>query len=326
METKLDVLDRRILQEMDINSRIRLKELGRKVRASKERSQYRIKRLINKGYIESFHTILNVNKLGYYCFMVYLKLHGTVPENERSIIRWIKSKKYFTNLRVVEGPYDMVFMAQVKSPEIMERMLAELRDNFGDFILEKSIHLIVRTYKANRRFLLPGKRVRVAFSQAKTEKIETDKIDRNIIKMLSDNSRLKLTKIGSSLGIDPKVAAYRIRNMEKEGIIKGYTVKIKHDLLGLNLFQVNISLKKMEMLPVMVSFFESTGDSCMAYKLLGKYDLLVEIYEKSTEDLRKILRKFKKKFLGRYNYFDVFTVFEEHTISWSPFMPIEDSK
>src|SRR3989338_4254128 len=73
-EHQLDVKDRNILAELDINARQSNNQIGAKVRLSKEVVNYRINRLKENGIIIRFHTVINYFKLGNVKFKLYLRL------------------------------------------------------------------------------------------------------------------------------------------------------------------------------------------------------------------------------------------------------------
>ena len=61
LKNKLDLLDRKILYELDRNSRRSASEIAKKVRVHRNVVNFRINRLIEKGIIREFVTIINNN-------------------------------------------------------------------------------------------------------------------------------------------------------------------------------------------------------------------------------------------------------------------------
>lgn len=59
-----------------------------------------------------------------------------------------------------------------------------------------------------------------------------DDIDRTIIDMLKDNSRLQWKQIGERIPMSGPAVANRIQRLEELGVIEGYTVKVNEQLLG----------------------------------------------------------------------------------------------
>ena len=66
----LDEKDRKILLELDKNSRQTDSEIAKKVRLSKQITNYRIQNLKKKKIISNFYTVVNAGNLGFnsYCF------------------------------------------------------------------------------------------------------------------------------------------------------------------------------------------------------------------------------------------------------------------
>lgn len=59
-----------------------------------------------------------------------------------------------------------------------------------------------------------------------------DDIDRTIIDLLKDNSRLQWKQIGERIPMSGPAVANRIQRLEELGVIEGYTVKVNEQLLG----------------------------------------------------------------------------------------------
>ena len=73
---KLDLKDRKILYELDLNARQSDKEIAKKVGISREAVRYRIQKLIDEGYINYFITLLNTMKLGFYWYRTFFKFQS----------------------------------------------------------------------------------------------------------------------------------------------------------------------------------------------------------------------------------------------------------
>lgn len=70
----------------------------------------------------------------------------------------------------------------------------------------------------------------------KTNLVEnTDGVDLRIISLLQEDSRLSFKKIANRLGISVGMAFNRVKNLEKKGVLKGYTVILDSVKLGYNL-------------------------------------------------------------------------------------------
>ena len=70
--TKIDLKDRKILYELDLDARQSLTKVGKKVGLKKDVVSYRIKRMQDEGIIKNFWTAINTFKLGYNVFRIYI--------------------------------------------------------------------------------------------------------------------------------------------------------------------------------------------------------------------------------------------------------------
>ncbi len=322
---ELDLLDKKIMYELDINARASVTSIGKKIRASKETVNFRIKRLLKEGYIKGFYTVFNSSKLGYYYYKTFLKFHRTTPEIEREIVEYIRQHKNCAYLGSCEGPYDVIFLIMVENARQFKEFLTKFKERFMDYILEKEIHTVLSTHRLNEKFLFSGKTSKHSFYQDEISKYPIDKLDMRIMQVISTEARISLIDLGKKVDADPKVVKYRIKKLEKEGIIISYTSSPNFDKLGLQFIQINFSLKDLKTIPAIIDYFDMTNKCLFALELLGKYDLTIEIHVENDRVLRQIMEDFKDKFVDQYINYDVFNVYKEHLMVWSPFgVEVED--
>ncbi len=69
---KLDLKDRKLLYELDCNSRQTIQQLAKKIGLSKDAVNYRINKLIRNGIIKSFNAVIDTGKLGFISFRLFL--------------------------------------------------------------------------------------------------------------------------------------------------------------------------------------------------------------------------------------------------------------
>ncbi len=62
-----------------------------------------------------------------------------------------------------------------------------------------------------------------------------DECGRNILSALQQDARLSYADLGRRVGLSPTATAERMRRMEEDGIIRGYTVEIDREALGLSI-------------------------------------------------------------------------------------------
>ena len=77
---QIDLKDRKILYELDLNCRQSNAQIGKKVGLSKEVVTYRIKRMEDEGVITRYWTAIDTMKLGYYIYRIYISFQNITED------------------------------------------------------------------------------------------------------------------------------------------------------------------------------------------------------------------------------------------------------
>ncbi len=318
MKIKIDPYDRKIMYELDFNSRIPVSVLARKVHLPKETVHYRIKRLEASGTLKYFHALINASYLGYLYYRVGFKFSFITAKMEDEIVEFLTAEKSCSNIRIGEGRYDVVFIAIHKTARNLTEFLARFGQRFGSKLIHKDIHKIVNSYKIGRRMFFEGQRVKTTISHSEPQDYTLDRIDLGILKAFSRAARIHLVELAGILHADPKVIRYHIDRLEERGIIVGYSMAIDYLQFEAERVELHLSLKHHGLVGQIIDFFDELRTCTFAYELLGTDDLSLELYVEDDEQLRIILRRFRERFGENCLSYALTRIYEEHLSDWSP--------
>ncbi len=113
-----------------------------------------------------------------------------------------------------------------------------------------------------------------------------DAIDRRIIKSLQQNGKLTNQELSDKVGLSPSPCLRRVRNLEKNGILTGYTALVDQDKYGLPLTVfVNIRLERHsdECIKSFEQGVKRLDEVMECYLMTGKFDYLLHVV---SEDLK----------------------------------------
>ncbi|MCK5031014.1 MAG: AsnC family transcriptional regulator, partial [Thermoplasmatales archaeon] len=199
---KIDLKDRKILYELDYDSRQSLSQIGKKVGLHKNVVIYRIKRLVEKGIIMDFYTVIDSFKLGYNSVRFYLDYRHITPEIRKEIVDYFVKNRHTWWVGSFEGSYDLAVLMWVKELHdfyvFWEETLKRYRHYFQN--MEFSNYAQLRLYRSS--FLLDGydKLDREAFEiVGGGKKAETDDLDFQILTLLASNARIPTIEIAKKL-------------------------------------------------------------------------------------------------------------------------------
>lgn len=131
-----------------------------------------------------------------------------------------------------------------------------------------------------------------------------DEIDKKIIKIMSENSRISNSEISKQVFLSIPAVGERIKKLEEKHIIEKYTIRTNRNKLGYKLLAiifVNIDdTEKIKEFREKITVMEEVIE-CL--HMAGEYDYLLKILVRDTEELEDFLSNKMKsiKGVGRSN-------------------------
>jgi len=316
---ELDALDRKLMWALDLNARAPAARLARQLRQSKETINFRIRRLLERGALKGFYTVFNTSKLGWFYYKLYLKFRNSTPEQEREIIEYISRQEHVAYLASVEGRYDAVLLVMARSASGLRDFLHPFMKKYGPYVQEHDLVTLLCAHRLNNKFLHEGGQSADWHYPVELGNYQLDGIDSKIVRAIASHARKPITDIAKEAGVEPAVARYRLRRLERDKIILAYVSAPNFEKLGLRFVQLNISLQDPTAAKSISSYFNLTNRCLYAIELIGKYDLTIEVHVRDEHELRRILDDFRESFAAQLNECDVSTITAEQVVVWGPF-------
>ena len=296
MTYKIDEIDKRILFELDKNSRIPDTKLAKIVRKSKESVRYRIKKLIDEEIILGFTTWIDPTKLGYQTAKIYLTL-ANIPEKKKAFIEYVKKDKRLFWLGVAEGAWNVGLTFFVRSNQEYFDLKNKLFSKFKDLIIESQTGSIVSIYFQDKNFL-QNQQSSWNMMFEKKETIELDKISKGILKSLFNNSRENIAFIAEVTNSTIDKVRIRMKRLQEQKIIVRYTVNINYKKLGYEFYKTFLYFKNLssEDLDKLMGYVENQPNTINLIKQISPWDIELETLCKGYEAYNKILTTLTKEF------------------------------
>jgi len=318
---KIDMKDRKILYELDTNSRQSFNKIAKKVMLSKDAVKYRIRRLQTLGVIKQFHTIINVGKLGFISFRLYIKLQNTNQKIEEKIIDYLKKHPRVTWLVSVDGEYDLGMWFLTKSIKEMTEFWEDLNNKYLNYIEKKWLSIMTEVKYFPRSYLLDKSKNTDEFVFIQEpEPISLGKKDIGILKLLATDSRIPTIEIADKLNINVKTVKERIRFLENNKIIVGYRTLFDAKKIGYQYFKVQFNLDKLNQREKenLLEYIKLHPNIIYNIESLGGYDIDIEIQTPTIEDLRNLLNEIMEKFSDIIKNYSYMIFYQEHKYIFFP--------
>jgi DNA-binding Lrp family transcriptional regulator len=312
---KLDLRDKKLLFELDKNSRISLSELAKKLRTSKEVVHYRLNNLINNKIILRFHTVPATYRFGLTAYKVYMRLSDYSEQDYKKMIDFLNAHKDVFWIGICKGRWDLIFGIWARNLEDFFQIQDSILHKFSKFIQEKELSISRENFQYNRRWMYSDDSPIIEFNFGEKEpKIELDAKDKAIIDELVPDSRKSIVDIAEKTKLSVDVIRYRIKAMEKEAIIKGYKCLLNPSKVGFTtckafVFFKNITdLKKKEF----IGYCKHLNSTINIITTFAPWDLEIMFETQNYEEYFRIMDKIKDK------YNDIIRFYESIMISAEP--------
>jgi DNA-binding Lrp family transcriptional regulator len=289
---KVDLKDRKILYELDYDSRQSLSKIGKKVGLHKNVVLYRIKRLENLGIISFYYTVIDSFKLGYSSFRIYLVLQNITPMIKSEIVNYFVENKSTWWVGTFEGSYDLAIVMWVKEihdfHNFWDETLKKYRRYFKDQIFCNYVQLnlfrhsfIVDKYENQDReiheIICGGREVKI------------DELDFQILEILAKDARISTVEIANKINTTVDTVKNRIKRLTKQDIIQGFRVSIDYNKLGYQFFKVNINLNDYNDRGRIIRYIRLDPHLVMIDKSIGYFDLELDFWVRDLKEFHQIM-------------------------------------
>ena len=295
----IDVKDRKILYQLDINSRQSLKTIGSHVRLTKNVVQYRIDRLIKTGIIKNFYTSIDFYKLGYINLGIYVNYQYYTPEIEKNIIQYFINSEHAWFIANIQGKFDLIVLFSVSNMNQFFSFWKKTLTKYRFYFQSALITFFTRTHYFPISYLLEEyditQRLKHELIDGGT-KVDIDDTDKAILDRISLNSRKPIIEIAEELNTSSTTITNRIKKLEAMKVINGYRINIDYLKLGLQLFNVQINLRNFDKIHNIISYVKTNPHLISVSEVIDNCDLSLNYHIKNFNELHQIIKDIYIKF------------------------------
>ena len=326
MADNLDLKDRKIIYELDLNARQSDTEIAKKVGLTRDSVRYRINKLVENGHINYFMTLLNSMKLGYDWYRTFFKFQNLTLEKEKEIIDYLKERASW--ISKVEGVWDLNTGIFVKNVYEYRDLINEFLLKYSSFIERYDVSIVTREWSYHRDYLLNKKQktskpILMGFDSQKQYKIETiDETDYKILETILKNARMKTIDIARDIKTTEMVVRYRLKNLIKNGIIIGFKPFLNVHKLGYTYFKLHLTLQNLtpEKKKSIVNYIHQHPNTVHMTELVGGADLEAEFQVKTNEEFYAHVQELRLKFGDIIRDYEFMQYTQEYKFTYLPEM------
>ncbi|MBW3015040.1 Lrp/AsnC family transcriptional regulator [Candidatus Woesearchaeota archaeon] len=144
--------------------------------------------------------------------------------------------------------------------------------------------------------------------------VKIDQKDKKVLEQLQINARQSVSKIARKTKLPIDVVKYRIKKLEKEGIIKSYHAFLDPLKLGYPLYAYvvfSLSNLKPEQEKHLIGYLKLHKRIVYVSKNSGRWDIVIGVCAKDYKDLDEVVKQIRAKCTDSIKDFEVIPVIEE---------------
>ena len=298
MLDKLDLIDKKLIYTLDLDARMPLSKIAKKLRVSKQVVKYRLDNLVSKGIIRGFYADINSSKLGLEIYMIYFKFHKMPLTIEKKFIKHMCSQKGIGVNISINGKWDYMVDLWAKSPVHFKKQYQEIMKDYEQYIKNKQIIIETDFYYFKPTHILDKPSNKKIIMTGNLEEIKLDNIDKKIIITLTKNCRISLVELAKLVGLTPNAVKNRIKQLEKNNIILGYQVFIDYQKLGFLHYRVFLHIENLtqELENSIIEFLRLNKTCVSITKTIGYCELEFRSIVKSVDEFYALIEELRKEF------------------------------
>jgi Lrp/AsnC family transcriptional regulator, leucine-responsive regulatory protein len=300
----IDLKDRKILYELDLDARQSLTQIGKKVGLKKDVVSYRIKRMEDEGIIKNYWTEINTFKLGYNVYRIYIDFQDIDLQSKNEMIKYLSNYKNAWAVMSIKGPIDLDLMLWVKDSLEFNQFWNDALDKYGKFFSSHTVSILTGGVAYKKSYILSDADDKIKYdreyfilrSGGKT--VDFDEIDYKILDGIAVNARIPIIDLAEKLKCSSQTITYRMNNLIKNEVILAFRVGIDIGKLGLQNCVIDIYLKDHSKKKQIIDYMKSNPFVEYLVDSVGWCDLQFEIMVKSIAHLDQILEELDGEFPG----------------------------
>jgi DNA-binding Lrp family transcriptional regulator len=321
---KIDLKDRKILYELDLNCRKSNTYIGKRVGLKKDVVAYRIKKMQEEGVITNFWTAINTFKLGYQVFRVYINFQYINNKIKNEIIEHFISYKNLWTALSIRGDIDFDAVIWVNDVYEFYNFWNKTLDLFEDFFERYAISIYIESFNYKKNYLMPNKNDSINRELYRTscsgKTVKIDEIDYHLLNEIVVKARIPLIELAKKLNCSSQTIQYRLKNLEKLHVINAFRVNIDYRKLGLQDYKLDIYLKDHTKRKAIIEFLKTKPYFSVLNVSIGWSDIEPEFILSNVDELIEKVEEINSNFPNAIKNQKYWFSKKIHKVRWLPEM------
>lgn len=131
--------------------------------------------------------------------------------------------------------------------------------------------------------------------------MKLDNIDKKILDILQDDSRITNVQLATKVGISPPAMLERVKRLENNGVIRKYVALVNPEKIGRGTFafvSVSLTAHQMNSIDVFKKHINKVEEVLECYHVAGEEDFILKVAVENIQEYEKFLLEKLTKIKG----------------------------
>jgi len=236
---------RRVLACAQFQAQASVPQIAKETALKSTTVRYTLRELRDRGII-GYMPFIDISRIGLMDYCIYFNSKFKSENERKKLLSYLSAAEPVTWVAELAGEYQYTAALYVKSVREVDEFVNRVSEETGAEITEKNFAARVKWSLFRSKYLAPDQNATIDELTAgdRPGDVKLDPVDHKILILLSSNEEESPSAIARRLGLPISTIHYRLRSLETQGVIKGYSYRFNAIECGNYKFRVLLYQKK----------------------------------------------------------------------------------
>ena len=313
---KVDLRDKKILWHLSEDSRISFTKLAQKAHLSRDAVRYRIMQLEKKKIIAGFTVELDEHLFNINHYYVLMRTIDVPEEREQAFFTYIRQNPHIISVIGFSDEWDLLLEIVAHTVEEFDSIITQLSSTFPEMIelIDVFERVTIYAHTPIPQDVIDLNNTGRFLKKLPTPDIKLDATDRQILSLLSQDSRQSFHLLASKVSLSADAVIYRVKKLVSTGVIRRFTTECNLSYLGYSsyIFLMHFKSFSHDIEEKFRQIALTHPNIVSAVKTIGNYNVMVTIVSRDSDGFHKTVRRLRREFVASIGGYDTLLAREEY--------------
>ena len=302
---------RKILFELEKNSRKKFTDIGESVGLSQQTVSYAVKSMEENDVINGYRALFDYTKFGYNGYIVLFRVNAFSREKVEELKELLQQQGMTASIDRLAGGWDLRVFFLAPNASQFNKEFKELISEYPDQLRNYKILTSVVIHDLGRDYLVDGdEQSEDIIVGGDRELVDVKQSWKDITESLWEDPRQKSVDVAKELDVTPKTVMDRLDRLREEKLVKGFRPNVGIRELGIktHLLFVKYNNRNVDMENDLRDYCVDHPNVVKMTKTFGDYDAVIRIETQDRGQQREVINSIRERYeeiLLDYNTLEV---------------------